>query len=264
MYHDVVDGLEHQRSGFPSPDAAIYKLEPLKFAAHMKAISQVLRGKPDNVLALNQAERHVPFFLTFDDGGVSAYSHVADQLDRLGWVGHFFISTGYMGQPSFLSKHHIRELVRRGHVVGSHSHSHPIRMASCTQDELREEWQTSVDIISEVIGAPVRVASVPGGYYSRRVAEAASLAGIEVLFNSEPTTTIHRVDGCMVLGRYGIQHRTSPGVAASLAAGQGISRVRQGVLWNIKKCLKRIGGGHYLTVRNIMIDKIRGFRRARE
>jgi peptidoglycan/xylan/chitin deacetylase (PgdA/CDA1 family) len=260
IYHDVVDGLEHQRSGFPWPDAAIYKLEPVKFVAHMKAIAQVLRGKPDNVLSLNPAERRVPFFLTFDDGGVSAYSHVADQLDSLGWVGHFFVSTGYIGQPSFLSRHHIRELVRRGHVVGSHSHTHPLRMASCPPEELRMEWQTSVEIISEIIGARVRVASVPGGYYSRRVAEAASLAGIEVLFNSEPTTTIHRVDGCMVLGRYGIQHRTAPGVAASLAAGQGISRIRQGVLWNIKKGFKRVGGGHYLTVRRIMIDKIREFR----
>ena len=137
-------------------------------------------------------------------------------------------------------------------------------MASCSPEDLRTEWQTSVDIISEIIGARVRVASVPGGYYSRRVAEAASLAGIEVLFNSEPTTTVHRVDGCMVLGRYGIQRQTSPGVAASLAAGQGLSRIRQGVLLNIKKCFKRIGGGHYLTVRKIMIDKIRESRCARE
>ncbi len=264
MYHDVVEGLEHQRSGFPSTDAAIYKLEPVEFVEHMKAISLALRGKPDNALSLNPAERHVSFFLTFDDGGVSAYSHVADQLDRLGWVGHFFVSTGYMGQPSFLSRGQIRELVRRGHVVGSHSHTHPLRMASCSPEELRTEWQTSVEIISEIIGAPVRVASVPGGYYSRRVAEAASLAGIEVLFNSEPTTTIQRVDGCMVLGRYGIQRQTSPGEAASLATGQGISRIRQGVLWNIKKCFKRIGGGHYLTVRKIMIDKMRASRRVRE
>ena len=264
MYHDVVDGLEHQRSGFPSTDAAIYKLEPVEFVEHMKAISLVLQGKPDNALSLNPTERRASFFLTFDDGGVSAYSHVADQLDRLGWVGHFFVSTGYMGQPSFLSRHHIRELVRRGHVVGSHSHTHPLRMASCSPEELRTEWQTSVDIISEIIGARVRVASVPGGYYSRRVAEAASLAGIEVLFNSEPTTTVHRVDGCTVLGRYGIQRQTSPGVAASLAAGQGLSRIRQGVLWNIKKCFKRIGGGHYLTVRKIMIDKIRESRCTRE
>ena len=178
--------------------------------------------------------------------------------------GHFFVSTGYMGQPSFLSRDQIRELVRRGHVVGSHSHTHPLRMASCSPEELRAEWQTSVEIISEIIGAPVRVASVPGGYYSRRVAKAASLAGIEVLFNSEPTTTIQRVDGCMVLGRYGIQRQTSPGEAVSLATGQGISRIRQGVLWNIKKCLKRIGGGRYLTVRKIMIDKMRASRRVRE
>jgi len=250
--------LEHQCSGFPSPDAAIYKLEPVQFAAHMKAISQALQEKPDNVLSLDWLERRTSFFLTFDDGGVSAYSRVVDRLDSLGWVGHFFVSTGYIGQPSFMSRQQIRELVRRGHVVGSHSHTHPLMMASCSPDELRMEWQSSVEILSELVGAPVKVASVPGGYYSRRVAEAASLAGIEILFTSEPTTAINRVDRCMVLGRYGIQYRTSPEVAASLAAGRGVSRIRQGVLWNMKKCLKRIGGGHYLTVRRIVIDKIRG------
>lgn len=257
IYHDVVDGLEHQCSGFPSPDAAIYKLEPIQFAAHMRAISQALSEKPGNVLSLNQAGRSIPFFLTFDDGGVSAYSHVADRLDSLGWVGHFFVSTGYIGRPSFMSRQQIRELARRGHIVGSHSHTHPLMMASCSPEELRTEWQSSIDILSEIIGASVKVASVPGGFYSRQVAEAASLAGIEVLFTSEPTTVIHRVDRCMVLGRYGIQCRTSAEVAASLVSGRGISRIRQGVLWNMKKCLKCIGGGHYLTVRRIVIDKIR-------
>jgi len=258
IYHDVVDGLDHQRSGFPSPDAAIYKLEPIQFAAHVRAIAQALSEKPGNVLSLTKTERSIPFFLTFDDGGVSAHSQVADRLDSLGWVGHFFVSTGYIGQPSFMSRQQIRELVRRGHVVGSHSHTHPLMMASCSPEELRTEWQSSVEILSEIVGAPVKVASVPGGYYSRRVAEAASLAGIEVLFTSEPTTVIRRVDRCRVLGRYGIQYRTSPEVAASLAAGRGLSRIRQGVLWNMKKCLKRIGGGHYLTVRRIVIDKMRG------
>jgi peptidoglycan/xylan/chitin deacetylase (PgdA/CDA1 family) len=86
-------------------------------------------------------------FLKFDDVGVSAYSHVADQLDRPGWVGHFFVSTGYTGQLSFSSRDQIRELVRRGHAVGSHSHTHPLRMANCFPEELRTEWQTSVDII---------------------------------------------------------------------------------------------------------------------
>lgn len=90
------------------------------------------------------------------------------------------------------------------------------------------------------------------------------MAGIKVLFNSEPTTAIHRVAGCMVLGRYGIQRQTSPGVVASLATGQGISRIRQGALWNIKKCFKHIGGGHYLAVRKIILDKMRASRRVRE
>ncbi len=264
MYHDVVDGREHHGSGFPSSDAAIYKLEPLLFAAHMRAIAQAVSEKPSSVFGLDQAERRNSVFLTFDDGGVSAYSRVVDLLDSLGWVGHFFVTTGYIGHKSFMSRQQIRELVCRGHVVGSHSHTHPLMMANCSPEELRTEWQSSVDILSEIIGAPVKVASVPGGYYSKQVAETASLAGIEVLFNSEPTTAIHRVGRCLVLGRYGIQQSTSAGAAASLAAGYGVSRIGQGVLWNLKKSLKCIGGGHYLTVRRMVIEKIRAARCDRE
>ena len=45
------------------------------------------------------------------------------------------------------------------------------------------------------------VTSVPGGYYSPRVGESAAKAGIQVLFNSEPTATVRSAGNCVVLGR---------------------------------------------------------------
>jgi hypothetical protein len=47
-------------------------------------------------------------------------------------------------------------------------------------------------------------ASVPGGYYSDRVAETAAAAGIRILFNSEPTTKVY--DCYRMSGGWPLQH----------------------------------------------------------
>ena len=60
-------------------------------------------------------------------------------------------------------------------------------MAALTRAELDREWRQSIARLSAVLGDPVKVASVPGGYYSREVGESAAAAGIEALFTSEPT-----------------------------------------------------------------------------
>ena len=105
-------------------------------------------------------------FLTFDDGGESAYTTIAPLLERRSWRGHFFVTTSYVGRPGFLTAHQIRVLHERGHSVGSHSHSHPAWMASCNASDLEKEWVTSAQILSDILGEPARVASVPGGDYS--------------------------------------------------------------------------------------------------
>src|SRR2546427_12151373 len=91
-------------------------------------------------------------------------------------------------------------------------------MASCPWDQLIHEWAKSAAILSELLGEPMRIASVPGGAYSRRVAEAAAVAGITALFTSEPTSRCRQVDGCLVVGRYSVRRWTPPRGAPALAA----------------------------------------------
>src|SRR5690606_41518968 len=38
----------------------------------------------------------------FDDGGISAHDVIAPALERLGWSGHFFVTTDFIGAPSFV------------------------------------------------------------------------------------------------------------------------------------------------------------------
>jgi peptidoglycan/xylan/chitin deacetylase (PgdA/CDA1 family) len=254
-YHDVVPSGEFASSGFTGPGADSYKLTGASFDAHLAAVART--GSTAELSAEEVAPRltggdhahDTRVLLTFDDGGRSALTEIAPRLEALGWRGHFFMTSGRIGAPGFLDASELRELRARGHVVGSHSHSHPVRMSACTIEQLRHEWTESVRLLSDILNEPVRTASVPGGYFSRAVAETAAEAGIEVLFTSEPTSRPMRVGSCTVLGRYTLR-RDDPGArAAALVAPAHGARVRQWSVWNAKKVLKALGGESYLRAR---------------
>lgn len=252
MYHDVVAHATHQASGFGGADAARYKLEPTAFAQHLAAIKAAVSTHP--ILVTDFVEAAKPWMLTFDDGGASADTPIAEHLEALGWRAHFFITTDYIGAPAFLNRAQIRALHQRGHVIGSHSCSHPLRFAARPWSELQREWRESVAVLADLLGEPVQIASIPGGQYARAVAEAAAAAGIKALFTSEPTTACTEVDGCFVLGRYAIQRGTAAAVAAAIASGQRLPRYQQWLWWEAKKITKRLGGEGYLRWRKTWLE----------
>lgn len=259
LYHDVIASGDYASSGFSVPGANRYKLDRDEFVRHLTAIAGVVVPKPGKVTDLLQwdvstdQQGPFPFYLTFDDGGSSAWPCIAGLLERFGWRGHFLITAGYVGSRAFLGKHEIRALRRSGHFIGSHSTSHPERMSACSWRELVDEWGSSVQILSDILGEPVIIGSVPGGYYSRKVAEAAGVAGIRILFNSEPTTKCVSVNGLLVLGRYSVTRGMPPVAAARLASGKGASRLGQYLRWNCKRTAKFLGGQSWLTMRRWLL-----------
>src|ERR1035438_157701 len=147
MYHDVVENGDFESSGFPGEGANVYKLRREDFECHLDAIAGVGR----------------PVLLTFDDGGVSSLHPIADLLESHGWRGHFFITTDQIGTPGFLSEAQLRELHRPGHIVGSHSRSHPTRMAALTRAELDGEWRESLSRPPSGVGDGREVGFAAGG-----------------------------------------------------------------------------------------------------
>jgi peptidoglycan/xylan/chitin deacetylase (PgdA/CDA1 family) len=255
LYHDVIENTDWDSSGFTGPGTAKYKLSRQEFEAHLAAIAKVRDTPSTTAHELTElADVALPFLLTFDDGGESA-TVTASLLEERGWRGHFFVTAGRIGYRGFLNTEQIRALRRKGHVIGSHSFSHPVRMSHCTMQELTDEWRRSIEVLSNILGEPVDTVSVPGGYYSRRVAETAAAAGIQVLFNSEPTTAVHDVLGCLVVGRYNILRGMPPGVSGELVSIHSEARTRQWLYWNSKKIVKTVAGGPYLAARQWLLRK---------
>lgn len=255
MYHDVVEDADFESSGFPGEGANVYKLRREDFERHLDAIRAAVPEGAVTIISPPQNYVGPEVFLTFDDGGASFASPIADLLEARGWRGHFFITTDKIGHPGFLTAHQIRDLYLRGHAIGSHSHTHPTRMAALSRAEMDEEWRRSIGALSTILRVDVKLASVPGGYYSHQVAESAGAAGIEALFTSEPTMDVEVLPKCLVIGRYVIQRGMAPEWSAGFAAGRRWYRWRQSALWKAKRVAKVLGGTAYLKARRAILER---------
>jgi peptidoglycan/xylan/chitin deacetylase (PgdA/CDA1 family) len=254
-YHDVVAGDEFDSSGFPGAASASYKLSKRDFEAHLDAIGATGAHISRADMMGSVDPQTMPVFLTFDDGGVGALRQTASLLEARGWAGHFFVVSERVGTAGFLDADGIRELHRRGHLVGSHSCTHPLRFSGLSMREMVREWKDSRTVLEDILHAEVTTASVPGGYYRTPAAEAAAQTGYRTLFTSEPMTRVRTVNGCLVLGRYSIRRGDSPTLASALVVGHGAARGRQWATWNAKKVIKAAGGSVYLAIREVIFER---------
>jgi peptidoglycan/xylan/chitin deacetylase (PgdA/CDA1 family) len=249
-YHDVVSGDDFDESGFPGAGPASYKLQSCDFERHLDGIARRAPRAPERVPDWFDARPpHRPLFLTFDDGGAGAHSCIAPALEAKGWRGHFFVTGNRVGTRTFLSPSQLRELHDRGHVIGTHSQTHPTRMGACSTEQIREEWRESVALLTEILGAAVTIGSVPGGYFSRRLAEIAAEVGMKMLFTSAPTTRCVNIEGCLVLGRYTLRRWSSAQTAGALGSGAWVPRASQQIVYGGLNALRSMLGDHYTVIR---------------
>ena len=250
MFHDVVeDETQWETSGFTGPWSQHYKFTRAEFEDHLAAMEAVWSGPPPGRLGTENAAG-VPLLITFDDGGSGSLA-AAEALERHGWRGYFFVTTGHIGQPGFLDAAGIRTLAAAGHVIGSHSVSHPMRMAILKEEQMRREWRESLDTLAQILGMRIEDASVPGGYYSQATGETAAEAGVRRLFNSEPVERVEQIGPCRIYGRYAIHRGHQPANTAAYAAGRWWSCQRTRLWWTAKKAAKAAGGPAYVAAARV-------------
>src|SRR5262249_54026361 len=164
LFHDVYAGNVDE-SGFSSDAANRYKLSLGDFNAQLASLARVCEEPPILATGLAGSRRERPLLIHFGDGGVSYSTLVAGRLEARGWRGHCFVSTDCIGRRGFVDASQIRELDARGHLIGSHSASHPTRFSACSAERMREEWSRSRKALEDLLGHAVTTASLPGGYY---------------------------------------------------------------------------------------------------
>ena len=251
-FHDVVSDLSLARPIAPG-HTTLYTLDQRRFEECLTVIQSHSSLDVARVDHSGGQKRRV--FLTFDDGALSSLVYAAPALEKLGWKGHFFITTNWIGCSGFLDRRQIRDLHQRGHLIGSHSCSHPERMSSLSWSDLLREWRDNCSRLADVLGEPVMVGSVPGGFYSPKVARAAAAAGVKVLFTSEPTAAVSLMDGCRVLGRYSVRPSMPASEVAAIAAGIRLPRWKQSSAWLGRNMAKLVLGSWYLPLRRVLVQR---------
>jgi len=240
-YHDVTDHPE--TSGFQNPSAFVYKHTTRHFDSDLKAIAD--SGHPCVTIKnvhQRETETEAVVMLSFDDGGLSAVN-IADTLEQYQMRGHFFIVTSLIGTSTFLNREQILELHRRGHVIGTHTHTHPTPFFRNSDSTLVEEWTKSIAVLEDILQEKMVFGAVPGGDVNDRVFRSARDAGLQCLFISDPSYTLRRYDD-----RLTIVKRIMPKNNWSSAEIAGFSRFQPRPLFqlqwkrNTKYFVKRLFG----------------------
>ena len=106
-----------------------------------------------------------------------------------------------IGKNLFLNSDQILKIREMGHIIGSHSHTHPKIFRDLSYKQKLFEWEKSKNVLEEILKERIFCASIPGGDMDKETIKSAGIAGIKFLFTSEPTYYNFEEYGVEVFGR---------------------------------------------------------------
>ena len=211
LYHDIDFKSAARPSGFQSASARKYKLSEEVLNAHVSKLNKFVVNQQNN----GDCSTTNSINFSFDDGGASAM-YASELLETFGFSGIFFVVTNLIGKAGFLNVRDIRELSNRGHIIGSHSQTHPDRMAFLPLQMLKTEWESSKNILEDILGKRINTCSIPGGSYRLGTLQMTAATGYSKVYTSEPTlncvgrTIDFKTHKIQVLGRIPVSKAWSP------------------------------------------------------
>jgi peptidoglycan/xylan/chitin deacetylase (PgdA/CDA1 family) len=164
------------------------KVDPANFAAEMAALKGAGHHAITEAQLFNALYRHAklppkPVLISVDDGYVDDVRTILPTLQRLHMVATFFVITGRMTEPGFLTAGQIRQLDRAGMDIGDHT-VHHVDLRLLTPSELDAETAGSKAVLERVVGHPVYAFAYPFGAESPRVVAAVGAAGYTLAFTT--------------------------------------------------------------------------------
>lgn len=234
MYHDVINDT-CTKSGFQKIGAIQYTIDSTTLDSHLRLAEGI-----DNIQ------------FSFDDGGCSFYYVIADMLEYYGRKGIFYVTTSCIGNDYFLTEDQIKDLDQRGHIIASHSHTHPNKISVLTKEQCLEEWLVSKSILERIVAHEVSVGSVPGGAVSDMVVDCMIEAGYKIIYTSEPTTKVVNRKGASLIGRFGVKKSTSVDLYKEILTNPK-RRQKMLIHHNLLGMVKHLFGARYNDIKQLVL-----------
>ena len=164
MYHHIAVAPE-------GADAIRYDLSvwPEHFEGHLAALAalgyhSVKLADVYDALTKGTPLPSNPIVLTFDDGYDDVYYNALPLLQKYNFIGTFYIPTGLLERPGYLTWGQVLELSKAGMDIQSHTVSHP-SLRGKPVEFLRKELGDSKHALETMLGKPVLFFCYPSGQY---------------------------------------------------------------------------------------------------
>lgn len=112
--------------------------------------------------------------LTFDDGYEDNYTTMFPILKAHHAKATIFLISGLLNTDGYLTTEQVKEMAASGYVYfGSHTRSH-LDLRNLSEDNVREQFESSISAIEAITGQKVTAMAYPGGGFNDTVASIAS------------------------------------------------------------------------------------------
>ncbi|SRR5712692_6837894 len=190
MYHELAvagRSLCHKEPGYTR-----YVVTDSDFRSQMKRLAgEGWRGVSLSQALGSWAAKTV--CVTFDDGCETDVLAGAPALKEAGFGATFYITTGFVGKPGYLSSSQVRELNKLGLEIGCHSLTHPY-LTDVDDARLHEETAGAKERLEQMVGVTVEHFSCPGGRWNPRVVEAVKAAKFQSMATSRAAMNFPNTD----------------------------------------------------------------------
>lgn len=183
MYHALEDASHP--AGAKDAGEQLYILQTEQFREQMAYLKQNgYRTCLLDELTVMETWPEKTVVLTFDDGHQSNHTLALPILQQYGFKAHFFITTGWIGTPYFLTPEQIKALHEAGMGIGSHGVTHRF-LSDLPDNEAVSELTESRERLSAIVGSSVTSFSAPGGRFCKRTEQSARQIGYRYFVTSE-------------------------------------------------------------------------------
>jgi peptidoglycan/xylan/chitin deacetylase (PgdA/CDA1 family) len=164
------------------------KVDPANFAAELAALHSagyhtIHQAQLFDALYRGASLPSKPIVISVDDGYVDDVRTILPDLERWHMVATFFVITGRMTEPGFVSAAQIRELDRAGMDIGDHT-AHHLDLPLLTSAELQSEVGGSRAVLERVLGHSVYYFAYPFGAFNDAVVREIRAAGFTMAYTT--------------------------------------------------------------------------------